>query len=163
LKQKQPRTRLHRSWLLFDCTATSYALRPTIFILTTWLKPIRSSKGKSIAQTMEDSINYILNPKKTRDGALVSNYACDHRTATTEFLMSKREYFAITGKAQRQKDVLLYHMRQSFKPGEITPEEANRIGYALTMRFTKGKYPFIVAVHEDKAHVHCHIMLSYYV
>ena len=46
---------------------------------------------------------------------------------------------------------------QSFKPGEITPEKANRIGYETAMRWTKGKYAFFVATHTDKAHIHNHI------
>lgn len=47
-----------------------------------------------------------------------------------------------------------YQIRQSFKPGEITAEEANKVGYELAMRFTKGKYAFIVATHTDRAHIH---------
>jgi hypothetical protein len=49
--------------------------------------------------------------------------------------MAKKEYFRITGREQK-KDVLAYHIRQSFKPGEITPEEANRLGHELALRFT---------------------------
>ena len=50
----------------------------------------------------------------------------------------------MTGRAQ-EHDVIAYQIRQSFKPGEITPEEANEIGYELAMRFTKGKHAFLVA------------------
>ena len=53
--------------------------------------------------------------------------------------------------------MLCYQIRQSFKPGELTPEEANRIGYETAMRWTKGKYAFFVATHTDKAHIHNHI------
>ena len=42
-------------------------------------------------------------------------------------------------------------------PGEITPKEANRIGYELAMRWTKGRHAFIVTTHTDKKHIHCHI------
>ena len=45
----------------------------------------------------------------------------------------------------RDSDVIAYQIRQSFKPGEITPEEANKVGYETAMRFTKGKHAFIVA------------------
>lgn len=48
-------------------------------------------------------------------------------------------------------------MRQSFEPGEITPEEANRIGYELGMRWTKGRHAFIVTTHTDTANIHNHI------
>ncbi|MDO4650000.1 MAG: relaxase/mobilization nuclease domain-containing protein [Eubacteriales bacterium] len=51
-------------------------------------------------------------------------------------------------------------MRQSFKPGEITPEEAQKVGYELAMRFTKGKHAFIVSTHTDRAHIHNHIIFN---
>jgi len=127
-------------------------------LATTWIKPIRASDGKSIAQTMTGSIKYITNPKKTEGGKLVMGYACDPRTAATEFLLARQEYTAVTGRGRRKRDVLLYHMRQSFKPGEIDPETANRLGHDWAMRFTKGKHAFIVTTHTDKEHIHNHIM-----
>ena len=51
----------------------------------------------------------------------------------------------------------MYRIIQFFKPGEVTPEEANRIGYELAMRFTGGHHQFVVATHVDKAHIHTHI------
>ena len=56
--------------------------------------------------------------------------------------------------------MIAYHLRQSFVPGEITPEEANRLGRELAMRFTKGRNAFVVCTHIDKAHVHNHIIFS---
>ena len=56
--------------------------------------------------------------------------------------------------------MIAYQIRQSFKPGEITAEEANKVGYELAMRFTKGKYAFIVATHTDKEHIHNHIIYN---
>lgn len=79
-------------------------------------------------------------------------------TADAEFLLSKAKYKAITGREQRRDaDVLCYQIRQSFKPGEITPEEANRVGYETAMRWTKGKHAFFVATHTDRRHIHNHI------
>ena len=89
---------------------------------------------------------------------MISSYACDHMTADAEFLLSKAKYRAVTGREQRRDaDVLCYQIRQAFKPGEITPEEANRIGYETAMRWTKGKYAFFVATHTDRQHIHNHI------
>ena len=66
---------------------------------------------------------------------MISSYACDHMTADAEFLLSKAKYRAVTGREQRRDaDVLCYQIRQAFKPGEITPEEANRIGYETADR-----------------------------
>lgn len=79
-------------------------------------------------------------------------------TADAEFLLSKAKYKAITGREQRRDaDVLCYQIRQSFKPGEITPEEANRVGYETALRWTKGKHAFFVATHTDCRHIHNHI------
>lgn len=80
-------------------------------------------------------------------------------TVDEEFMLSKRQYEQITGRRQRH-EVIAYQIRQSFKPGEITPEEANRLGQELALRFTKGKYAFIVATHTDRAHVHNHIVFN---
>lgn len=56
--------------------------------------------------------------------------------------------------------MIAYHTRQSFKPGEVTPEQANKISYELAIRFTKGNHAFIVATHVDKAHIHSHIIFN---
>lgn len=82
---------------------------------------------------------------------------CDSRTADTEFLLSKRQYHDITGRTQ-VNDVIAYQVRQSFKPDEVTPKEANRIGYEFAQRFLKGNNAFIVCTHTDRHHVHNHII-----
>jgi hypothetical protein len=96
-------------------------------------------------------------PSKTEDGELISSYECAPETIESEFLLSKRQYHALTGRRQGG-DVIAYHARQSFKPGEITPAEANRIGYELAERFTKGRFAFVVYTHTDRAHIHNHII-----
>ena len=126
----------------------------------TWLKPLHVNKGKTIAQTITDRTDYADNPHKTRYGDLVTGYACDPRTADAEFMLSKKEYLSNTGRDNGDKNVLAYHIRQAFKPGEISPEDANKLGYELAMRFTKGRHAFIVATHIDKRHVHNHIIFN---
>ena len=116
------------------------------------------SKGETVAQSLKDRFDYGQNPEKTQGGELISSYECDHRTADAEFLLAKAKYKAVTGREQRRDaDVLCYQIRQSFRPGEITPEEANRVGYETAMRWTKGKHAFFVATHTDRQHIHNHI------
>ena len=129
-------------------------------LAATRLLTIHRNKGKAIAQTITDRTDYAENPNKTRDGELVTGYQCDPRTVDAEFLLAKQQYHDITGRDQGNHDVLAYHIRQSFKPGEISPELANKIGYELAMRFTKGRHAFIVATHIDKRHVHNHIIFN---
>ena len=124
---------------------------------TTRLITHHISKGETVAQSLKDRFDYGQNPEKTQGGELISAYECDHRTADAEFLLAKAKYKAVTGRERRDADVLCYQIRQSFRPGEITPEEANRVGYETAMRWTKGKHAFFVATHTDRQHIHNHI------
>lgn len=127
-------------------------------IATTRLMKRKTTPGLSVAQSIKDCTDYGKNPIKTEDGKYISSYQCDPATVDAEFLLWKSKYKATTGREQTiDKDVLCYQIRQSFLPGEIMPEEANRIGYELAMRWTKGRHQFIVTTHTDTAHVHNHI------
>lgn len=107
----------------------------------TRLIALHINKGKTIAQCLADRTDYEQNPEKTEKGELVTGYECDPMTADEEFLLSKSQYEHITGRSQKH-DVIAYQIRQSFKPGEVTAEEANRIGYETAMRWTKRKIRF---------------------
>lgn len=107
----------------------------------------------SAVQTMEERFAYGLNPKKL--GA-VSSYLCEPATAHAEFLLTKSQYQAETGR-EIESGALFFQIRQAFPHGEVTPEEANKLGYETAMRWTKGKYQFFVCTHIDKGHIHNHI------
>ncbi|MBQ6490568.1 MAG: relaxase/mobilization nuclease domain-containing protein [Solobacterium sp.] len=125
----------------------------------TKLISMHQAKGKSPVQSLKDRINYSENPDKTEEGQYISSYACSAETAAEEFALSKEEYLRITGRVYKG-DILAYQIRQSFKPGEITPEEANKVGYETAMRFTRGEHAFIVCTHTDRAHIHNHIIFN---
>ena len=125
----------------------------------TRLIALHVNKGKTVAQCLADRTDYSQNAEKTNHGEFISSYECDPKTADEEFLLSKRQYQHITGRDQKN-NVIAYQIRQSFKPGEITPEEANQVGYETAMRWTKGNHAFIVATHIDKAHIHNHIIYN---
>ena len=127
---------------------------------TTRLIPLHTGKGRNFSKAIRNVIGYVSNPKKTHQGELVTGFGCNPETADGEFLLMKREYIAQTGRLRRKDDVIAYHLRQSFMPGEITPEEANRIGCELAKRFTHGQHAYVVATHEDRRHVHSHIIIS---
>ena len=128
-------------------------------LAATRLIPMRKNKGKSIGACLHNHTSYVQNPDKTEQGELVSSYQCSPLTVDEEFLLTKRLYEQTTGRSQKS-DVIAYQVRQSFKPGEVTPEEANRIGYEFAERFLKGKHAFIVATHTDRAHIHNHIIYN---
>lgn len=94
---------------------------------------------------LKDRTDYAMNGEKTDEGKYISSYQCNTELVDLEFA---------------RQDVIAYQIRQSFKPGEITPEEANEVGYETGMRFTKGKHEFIVATHVERAHIHNHIIFN---
>ena len=125
---------------------------------TTRLMPLHNRKDRTTKNSISNIIDYVENPGKTDNGRLITCWQCEGRVADAEFLYTKEEYLRKTGRSQGDNDVIGYHLRQSFRPGEITPEEANRLGCELAKRFTKGRHAFIVCTHIDKAHIHNHII-----
>ena len=120
--------------------------------------PRKTMRNRTRLQSMTERHDYDQKAEKTRDGELVSSYMCSPETAAKEFEESKQLYHQLTGRKQPPKrDVIMYRIIQSFKPGEVSPEEANRIGYELAMKFTGGQHQFVVSTHVDKKHIHTHI------
>ena len=120
---------------------------------------LHKNKGKSVAACLKSRTDYAQNPDKTEQGQLVSSYKCSPLTIDEEFMLTKRQYDLVNGRRQKS-DVIAYQIRQSFRPGEITAEEANKVGYELAMRFTKGKHAFVVATHTDRQHIHNHVIFN---
>ena len=145
-------------FLCRHCAAFSFC-REVVELAATRLIALHKNKGKSVAACLKSRTDYAQNPDKTQQGELVSSYQCSPLTVDEEFLLTKRLYEQTTGRSQKS-DVIAYQVRQSFKPGEVTPEEANRIGYEFAERFLKGKHAFIVATHTDRAHIHNHIIYN---
>lgn len=127
---------------------------------TTRLMPLHVGKGRDVSTAIADIIDYVENPQKTDFGKFIYGYECDTRTADAEFLLSKRQYANLTGRNRGADDVIAYHLRQAFKPGEVTPEEANQIGRELALKLTKENHAFVVCTHVDKHHVHNHIIIN---
>ena len=125
----------------------------------TKLIAMHQNKGRSVMRCLKDRNDYAMNGEKTDEGKYISSYQCNPDLVDLEFAQAKKEYLHKTWR-QPKGDVIAYQIRQSFKPGEITPEEANEVGYETGMRFTKGKHAFIVATHVDRAHIHNHIIFN---
>ena len=125
---------------------------------TTRIISMHVSQGKTIADCLTDRIDYSKNPDKTQGGELISAYECDPKTADAEFLYSKRQYQTITGREQRH-DVSAYQVRQSFKPGEITPDLALEIAQAFAKDHL-ADYEVVIGVHVDKEHIHAHMIFN---
>ena len=86
----------------------------------------------------------------------------NHSKITKSFTSATNEYFENKSRKpiyeDDRKEVLAYHFRQAFKLGEVTPEQANTIGYETAMAITGNRHAFIVCTHNDKDHIHNHII-----
>lgn len=119
---------------------------------TTAIIPLHINKGKTAGKCIKERLDYIMNPGKTQGGTLVSSHACAPETAANEFMLLRNAYLANTGRSI-PGEIIGYHVRQSFKPGEITPELANKIGYELAARLTNGEHAYVVATHTDRRNI----------
>ena len=118
---------------------------------------MHKNRGKTLLSCLAARTDYAMDKDKTADGQLISSYECAPQTAAEEFALSKKIYFQKTGREQ-ENAVIAYQFRQSFKPGEVTAEVANRIGYEFAERFLKGRHAFIVCTHINRHHIHNHVI-----
>ena len=111
------------------------------------------TKTHPIKSTLKAAIDYICNPDKTDGKLLVSSFGCSAETADIEFAWTRRH-------AIDKGTNLGRHLIQAFEPGEVTPEEAHRIGMELAREVLGGKYEFVLTTHIDKNHVHNHLIFN---
>ena len=109
------------------------------------------TKIHAIQATVHKAVNYIINPDKTDEGILISSFGCSPETAAYDFK------FALS-KTNQSDPNKAFHLIQAFMPGEVSYEEAHRIGVELADKLLEGKYSYIVSTHIDKGHVHNHII-----
>ena len=108
--------------------------------------PRKIMKNRTRQQSMAERHDYDQKEEKTDGGELVSSYMCSPETAAEEFEISKKLYAQLTGRSQSEKhDIIMYRIIQSFKPDEVSPEEAHKIGCELAMKLTGGQHQFVVA------------------
>ena len=107
-------------------------------------KASRVSPIEAIRYVEQDTVS--IKRKKTNTGPVSYTHL--------DVYKRQRQYIAATGRVRGADDVIAYHVRQSFCPGEITPEEANRLGVEFAKRFTKGNHAFVVCTHIDLSLIH---------
>lgn len=127
----------------------------------TWIKPIhQQQRGAGCA--VKKVADYVMDAGKTREGELVTSYECNAENVADEFMFTKEDYHHFTGRDQGKNEILAYHVRQAFKPGEVDAETVNKLGHELAMELTGGNNAYSVATHVDKKHYHNHIIINAY-
>lgn len=118
-------------------------------------------------------IKYILNPDKTDNLKLVSDFGMSNyldflnyeemvEMYNVNFTNNDKLYESRNDRQEKhQQTIHAHHLIQSFSPEDnLTTEEINRIGYETIMELTGGRFRFIVATHTDKNHTHNHILIN---
>ena len=109
------------------------------------------TKIHAIKATIDKAIDYICNPDKTDEQIYVSSYACAPETAAIDFKYTLYH-------CRENSPNKAYHLIQAFAPGEVSYEEAHRIGKELADKVLEGKYSYVLTTHIDKGHIHNHII-----
>lgn len=109
------------------------------------------TKIHPIKSTLNKALSYICNPDKTDEKILISSYGCSYETADLEFTFTLSQ-------ARQKGNNLAHHLIQSFAPGEVSYEEAHKIGQELADKVLGGKYEYVISTHIDKGHIHNHII-----
>ncbi|HHX07984.1 MAG TPA: relaxase/mobilization nuclease domain-containing protein [Chloroflexi bacterium] len=109
------------------------------------------TKIHPIKSTLKKALTYVLEDNKTREGLLVSSFACSPETADLEF------GFTLSHCMEKGNN-LAFHLMQSFKPGETDAKTAHQIGDELAIELLKWKYEYVLSTHVDKGHIHNHLI-----
>lgn len=101
---------------------------------------------------LDVGIRYVLNGDKTQEQILTAHLNCDPGRELRQMLETKSQY-------DKEDGVQYYHMIQSFRPGEVSPELALEIARTLVEEHMPG-YQAVIGVHVDKEHIHAHIIFN---
>lgn len=105
------------------------------------------------ARHLEQALDYIQNPEKTNENVLVGSINCLPETAFEQMMDTKMTF----GKTDKRQG---YHIIISFVPGETTEEIAFDIVGRFAKEYLKGEYEAVYAVHNDKDHMHAHLIFN---
>lgn len=113
---------------------------------------------KTIARTkdLQDFYNafaYVQRPEATEQGEYVSAINCLKEIVLQQMILTKKQYGKDDG-------YIAWHGYQSFKPEEVTPEQAHKIGLQLAKEMWGNRFQIIVTTHLDKDHIHNHFCFN---
>lgn len=104
-------------------------------------------------QALGDVMKYATNDEKTERQFFVSGVNCDTATARQEMMIAKEQF-------HDQSEIVCYHGYQSFKSGEVTPEQAHEIGVKLAENMWGDRFQVVVATHLNTECLHNHFVVN---
>lgn len=104
-------------------------------------------------QALGDVMRYAADGQKTEQQYFVSGINCDPATARDEMLSVKLQF-------GDKKEIICYHGYQSFRHGEVTPEQAHEIGVKLAKNMWGDRFQVVVATHLNTDCLHNHFVVN---
>lgn len=99
-------------------------------------------------------IEYVMNGDKTDEMKYVSGVNCLPETAYEEMTSTKNRF------NKGKEKIIGYHLIQSFKEGEVTPEVAHELGLEYVNEVFDKDFEVVVATHLNTDNVHNHIVIN---
>ena len=115
--------------------------------------PDKTIERKYLDDDLAATLNYVENSDKTDQTMYVSGINCPKKRAYEQMMTTKRRFGKLGGN-------VAYHGYQSFQAGEVTPEEAHRIGIETARRMWGYDYEIVVTTHLNTDHLHNHIVVN---
>lgn len=133
-----------------------WAVKSRLNVSLNYIENPEKTTLKPDINAIEGAIKYIQNKEKTENCVYVKAYKCSKERAYVE-MIETQEFF---GKSNRKNGILAFHLVQSFKDFETTPEIAHKCGKELVERLFADKYETIIATHLDYDYLHNHIIIN---
>ena len=111
------------------------------------------TKIYSVKSRLDKVLSNVCNENKTNNGLYIYSENCQYQIAEYEFQFTREEI-------NDRVEILAFHAVQSFKRGEVTPEQAHEIGMQTMKEFLKDEYEFIITTHVDTGIIHNHIIIN---
>lgn len=115
--------------------------------------PEKTRADNPSLQPLWDIFSYVSRPEATGQGEYVSAINCLKEIVLQQMILTKKQY-------GKENGYIAWHGYQSFKPDEVTPEQAHRIGLQTAKEMWGDKYQIIVTTHLDKDHLHNHFCFN---
>lgn len=115
--------------------------------------PDKTTASQLQDENLMSAINYVENDVKTDQAMYVSGINCPKQRAYQCMMATKKRYGKLGGN-------VAYHGYQSFQTGEVTPEEAHRIGVETAKRMWGKDYEVVVTTHLNTDNLHNHFVVN---
>ena len=115
--------------------------------------PDKTTDRKFLDDDLFQALRYVENDNKTDQKLYVSAINCPRQQACEAMMATKRRFGKLGGN-------VAYHGYQSFVEGEVTPEEAHRIGMETAKRMWGKDYEVVVTTHLNTENIHNHFVVN---